>query len=206
MNSIDRLYAEEIGALLISSDGSVSENLPSHPLVLAGSFNPLHDGHRNMLRAASQIADRPAYYEISIVNVDKPVLPRTELEKRATQITSNGSSLIVTSAPRFTEKSSILPGATFVIGFDTYIRLMDKRYYPDHQAGSASAVENSLDLIHENGCRFIVAGRVDDHNQFRGLHDIEFEVPQRFRNMFTELDESEFRSDLSSTEIRNQSR
>ena len=68
------------------------------------------------------------------------------------QITADGSSLIVTSAPRFTEKSSILPGATFVIGFDTYIRLMDKRYYPDHIAGGASAVENSLDLINENGC------------------------------------------------------
>ena len=127
MISIDRLYAEEIGALLISSDGTATENLPSHPLVLAGSFNPLHDGHRSMLSAASQIVDRPAYYEISIVNVDKPVLPPVELEKRIAPITSDGSSLIVTSAPRFTEKSSIIPGATFVIGFDTYIRLMDKQ-------------------------------------------------------------------------------
>jgi hypothetical protein len=206
MNSIDRLYAEEIGALLISSDGSVSESLPSHPLVLAGSFNPLHDGHRSMLSVASQIVNRPAYYEISIVNVDKPVLPRPELEKRAAQITSDGSSLIVTSAPRFTEKSSILPGATFVIGFDTYIRLMDKRYYPDHAARSVSAVENSLDLIQENGCRFVVAGRVDDHDQFRGMADVKVEIPTRFQSMFTELNESQFRSDLSSTEIRNRSK
>ena len=205
MNSIDRLYAEEIGGLLISSDGSASENLPTHPLVLAGSFNPLHDGHRSMLNAASEIVSRSAYYEISIVNVDKPVLPREELEKRTAQMTSDGSSLIVTSAPRFTEKSSILPGATFVIGFDTYIRLMDKRYYPDHLAGSVSAVENSLDLIHENGCSFVVAGRVDDHDQFRGMTDVQVEIPARFRSMFTELNESQFRSDLSSTEIRNRS-
>ncbi|MEE8045992.1 MAG: hypothetical protein V3T49_04055 [Dehalococcoidia bacterium] len=205
MKSIDRLYAGEIGGLVISSDGELSENLPSHPLILAGSFNPLHDGHRAMLGAASQVVNLPVFYEISIENVDKPVLPRAELDRRAAQITANGSSLIVTSAPRFTEKSSILPGATFVIGFDTYIRLMDKQYYPDHIAGGASAVENSLDLIHENGCRFIVAGRVDDHSQFRGMHDIEFEVPQRFRSMFTELSESQFRSDLSSTEIRNSS-
>jgi len=205
MNSIDRLYDEEIGALLISSDGGASEDLPSHPLVLAGSFNPLHDGHRSMLSAASQIVDGPVYYEISIVNVDKPVLPRTGLEKRAAQITSDGISLIVTSAPRFTEKSSILPGATFVIGFDTYIRLMDKRYYPDHTAGSVSAVENSLDLIQENGCQFVVAGRVDDHDQFRGMADVQIEIPARFKNMFTELNESQFRSDLSSTEIRNRS-
>ena len=206
MNTFDRLYAEEIGALLISSDGTVSEKLPSHPLVLAGSFNPLHDGHRSMLSVASRIVNRPAYYEISIVNVDKPVLPRVELEKRTAQIASDGSSLIVTRAPRFTEKSSILPGATFIIGFDTYIRLMDKQYYPDHLAGSGSAVENSLDLIQENGCRFVVAGRIDDHDKFRGMTDVQVEIPARFRIMFTELNESQFRSDLSSTAIRNRSK
>ena len=206
MNTFDRLYAEEIGALLISSDGTVSEKLPSHPLVLAGSFNPLHDGHRSMLSVTSRIVNRPAYYEISIVNVDKPVLPRVELEKRTAQIASDGSSLIVTRAPRFTEKSSILPGATFIIGFDTYIRLMDKQYYPDHLAGSGSAVENSLDLIQENGCRFVVAGRVDDHDKFRGMTDVQVEIPARFRILFTELNESQFRSDLSSTAIRNRSK
>jgi hypothetical protein len=206
MNSIDRLYAQEIGGLVVSADGTMSETLPGRPLVLAGSFNPLHDGHRSMLHAASQVVDRPAYYEISITNVDKPVLPRVELERRVAQITAQSSALIVTSAARFTEKSSILPGATFVIGFDTYIRLMDKRYYPDHITGSHSSVENQLDLINENGCRFVVAGRVDDHEQFRGLHDIEFEVPRRYRGMFTELSESQFRSDLSSTEIRNRAR
>jgi hypothetical protein len=206
MNTFDRLYAEEIGALLISSDGTVSEKLPSHPLVLAGSFNPLHDGHRSMLSVTSRIVNRPAYYEISIVNVDKPVLPRVELEKRTAQIASDGSSLIVTRAPRFTEKSSILPGATFIIGFDTYIRLMDKQYYPDHLAGPGSAVENSLDLIQENGCRFVVAGRVDDHDKFRGMTDVQVEIPARFRILFTELNESQFRSDLSSTAIRNRSK
>lgn len=206
MKSIDRLYAEEIGALVLLPDGEENESLPDHPLVLAGSFNPLHDGHRTMLNAAAKLVHRPPYFEISITNVDKPMLPRPELERRAARITADGSSLIVTSAPRFTEKSSLLPGATFVIGFDTYIRLMDKRYYPDHVAGSHSSVENSLDLIHENGCRFVVAGRVDDQNQFRGLHDIEFEVPKRFRSMFIELSESDFRSDLSSTEIRNRTR
>ncbi len=206
MKSIDRLYAEEIGALVISPQGEVSESLPDHPLILAGSFNPLHDGHRTMLDAASKVFDRPVYYELSIVNVDKPMLPRPELEKRAAQISAEGTSLIVTRAPRFTEKSSLLPGSTFVIGFDTYIRLMDKRYYPDHVAGAHSSVENSLDLIYENGCQFVVAGRVDDHDQFSGLHDIEFEVPARFRSMFTELTESQFRSDISSTKIRNSSK
>ena len=204
MNSIERLYAGKIGAIVISSNGEVSESLPCHPLVLAGSFNPLHQGHRRMLEAASLAVGGPTYYEISISNVDKPVLPEAELERRVARVTSNGNSIIVTNAPRFAEKSSILPGATFVIGFDTYIRLMDKRYYPDHVAGEHSPVENSLDLIFENRCGFIVAGRVDHQSQFRRLHDVEFEIPTRYRSMFIELTEAQFRSDLSSTEIRNQ--
>ena len=206
MSSIERLYADQISALVISPNGEVSESLPDHPLVLAGSFNPLHDGHRRMLEAASVIVDRAAYYEISITNVDKPVLRQEELERRAARVTSTGNSIIVTKAPRFTEKSSILPGSMFVIGFDTYIRLMDKRYYTDHVEGERSPVENSLELIFENRCGFVVAGRVGDQNHFRGLHDVEFKVPVRYRSMFIELTEEQFRSDLSSTEIRNQTR
>ncbi len=203
MNLIDRLYEEQIGAIVIGPDGVSTESVPDQPLVLAGSFNPLHDGHLAMLDAAQQMVNRQAYFEISIENVDKPRLAKSELQKRAAQISKTGGSLIVTNAQRFTEKSSLIPGAIFVIGMDTYIRLMDGRYYPDHVAGDHSAVENSLDLIDENGCRFIVAGRVDDRNQFTILHDIDFEVPMRFKDMFTELTETQFRSDLSSTEIRN---
>tara|TARA_A100001037_G_C15042453_1_gene586151 strand:+ start:74 stop:691 length:618 start_codon:yes stop_codon:yes gene_type:complete len=203
MNLIDRLYEEQIGAIVIGPDGVSTESVPDQPLVLAGSFNPLHDGHLAMLDAAQQMVNRQAYFEISIENVDKPRLAKSELQKRAAQISKTGGSLIVTNAQRFTEKSSLIPGAIFVIGMDTYIRLMDGRYYLDHVAGDHSAVENSLDLIYENGCRFIVAGRVDDRNQFTILHDIDFEVPKRFKDMFTELTETQFRSDLSSTEIRN---
>ena len=203
MNLIDRLYEEQIGAIVIGPDGVSTESVPDQPLVLAGSFNPLHDGHLAMLDAAQQMVNRQAYFEISIENVDKPRLAKSELQKRAAQISKTGGSLIVTNAQRFTEKSSLIPGAIFVIGMDTYIRLMDGRYYPDHVAGDHSAVENSLDLIDENGCRFIVAGRGDDRNQFTILHDIDFEVPMRFKDMFTELTETQFRSDLSSTEIRN---
>ena len=36
MNSVIRLYTEEIGALVIDVDGTQSESLPKKPLVLAG--------------------------------------------------------------------------------------------------------------------------------------------------------------------------
>ena len=201
MSSIDRLYAEEIPALVIAPDGALSESLPEKPLVLAGSFNPLHDGHREMLAAASELTGKVGYLEISIRNVDKPLLPRQELDRRAATIASNGLSLIVTSAPRFTEKSSVLPGSSFLIGFDTFVRLLDEKYYPDHVAGAASPVENSLNLIEENRCQFVIAGRTDEQRAFKELTAVE--IPQRYRKMFIGLSESQFRFDISSTELRN---
>lgn len=201
MSSIDRLYAEEIPALVIAADGALNESLPEKPLVLAGSFNPLHDGHREMLAAASELTGKVGYLEISIRNVDKPLLPRQELDRRAAIIASNGLSLIVTSAPRFTEKSSVLPGSSFLIGFDTFVRLLDEKYYPDHVAGAASAVENSLNLIEENRCQFVIAGRTDEQRAFKELTAVE--IPQRYRKMFIGLSESQFRFDISSTELRN---
>ncbi len=207
MNSIDRLYAGEIPALVITTTlattpgSTVSESLPQKPLVLAGSFNPLHDGHREMLAEASQLTGKTGYLEISIQNVDKPLLPRKELDRRAALIASDGMSLIVTRAPRFTEKSSVLPGAIFVIGFDTFVRLLDAKYYPDHVTRAASPVENSLGLIEENGCQFVVAGRIDDQQKFRELTQVS--IPPRYRKMFIGLSESQFRSDISSTELRN---
>ena len=204
MSSIDRLYAGEIPALVISPGGAVSESLPENLLVLAGSFNPFHDGHRRMLAVASELTGRVGYLEISIKNVDKPLLAQDELDRRTAAIAPEGLSLIVTSAPRFTEKSSVLPGAHFVIGHDTFVRLLDDKYYPDHVAGTASSVENSLDLIGENHCQFVVAGRADERQVFRELTMAE--IPSRYRKMFIGLSEAQFRSDTSSTELRNRSK
>ncbi|MCZ6539792.1 MAG: hypothetical protein O6922_08220 [Chloroflexi bacterium] len=210
MSSIDRLYAEEIPALVIAPapagarGNAISESLPENPLVLAGSFDPLHAGHHEMLAAASELTGQVCYLEISIVNVDKPLLPRQELDRRAAMIISGGLPLIVTSAPRFTEKSSILPGSSFLIGYDTFVRLLDEKYYPDHVAGTASAVENSLNLIEENHCQFVVAGRTDEQQVFKELTAVE--IPPRYRKMFIGLSESQFRSDISSSELRDRAK
>ena len=80
MNLIDRLYAEEIPALMISREDGLTESLPEKPLLLSGSFNPLHDGHRGMLSVACGVTGKSGFYEISIQNVDKPPMPRKILK------------------------------------------------------------------------------------------------------------------------------
>ncbi len=57
----------------------------------------------------------------------------------------------------------------------------------------------SLSSMRDLGCRFLIGGR-----HYGGeYHAAEsFRIPEEFRGMFEFLDESEFRADVSSTQLR----
>jgi hypothetical protein len=101
---------------------------------------------------------------------------------------------VLTREPLFVGKAALFPGCVFAIGSDTAERLVDPRYY-----GGVAGRDAALESIRANGCRFLVAGRVED-GAFRTLADIA--IPNSFRDLFVELPERAFRLDLSSTEIR----
>lgn len=170
-------------------DGSVSHAVPSEPLaIFPGSFNPLHDGHRALAAVVAQKFGRAVHFELSRTNVDKPELPDELLLARAEQFRGYAP-LWVTRAAIFEEKSALFPGARFVVGFDTAIRLLDAKYY----SGEAQR-DASLQTIRDRGCRFVVGGRVDAVGIFRtwGADHGLFEV----------LTEADFRVDVSSTALR----
>jgi hypothetical protein len=54
--------------------------------------------------------------------------------------------------------------------------------------------------IREQGCRFLVAGRADEHNNFLQLDDLD--IPRDFTDLFRPLPAQLFRRDVSSTELR----
>ena len=91
----------------------------------------------------------------------------------------------------------LYPECTFVIGWDTAVRLVDQNYY----GGSAQGMYKSLEQIERYRCRFLVAGRQSE-GQFMSLSDVR--VPERFQTLFTEIPESIFRMDISSTDIRTE--
>ena len=72
---LERLLAGEIRWVTRHPDGRMEAEGPVPPALLPGSFNPLHLGHREMLA----VAGRPAAYELSVTNVDKPPLPEGEI-------------------------------------------------------------------------------------------------------------------------------
>jgi nicotinic acid mononucleotide adenylyltransferase/nicotinamide mononucleotide (NMN) deamidase PncC len=165
-------------------------------LVFPGSFDPFHEGHRLMARIAEEVAERPLDYELSIENVDKPALDYLEIRDRAAQFTERR--LWLTRAATFLEKLAVFPESTFVMGADTYVRLADPRYY----GGSAEAAAGAARTIAERSRGLVVFGRVRE-GVFQEATRLD--VPRVLRDVTYFVSEREFRSDVSSTELRRRS-
>ncbi|ETK79825.1 hypothetical protein L915_14317, partial [Phytophthora nicotianae] len=184
-------------------------------LILPGSFNPLHKGHVDLARVAQQLVkDRtgvelPVAFELAVANADKGAIESSTISSRVAQFADDNASglgawpLLVTNATLFGQKAELLPGCAFVIGADTAVRIVDKKYYDMDEHKMVLA----LDRIARNDCSFVVAGRFDNkvENRFISADEVLDEhVPPVFRHLFIPLPESAFRNDISSTEIRQQ--
>ena len=197
--AIDQLVASEINRVSVQPDGQVRLSAPRPPMLLPGSFNPMHAGHVLLARVAEDLQQLPLAYEISVTNVDKPPLLGETIRHRLTQFAWK-SPVELTRAPTFLEKSRLFPSTTFVIGADTAERLVAPKYYGDDEVRMHEALEE----IGGSGNRFLVAVRVDAAGHVRKLNDIT--MAQRYTGLFIEIPEHRFRLDTSSSEIRARER
>jgi cytidyltransferase-like protein len=162
--------------------------------IFPGSFAPFHAGHQKMATLAKELLGRPVVLEISLANADKPPLDFLTLEERMNTIPRD-CPVLISRAPTFAEKAEIFPGATFVLGADTLLRIADPRFY----GGSREAMLQAITKIAQRGCRFLVFGRkVAD--QFLTLSQMC--LPPNLREICQEVPESMFRADISATAIR----
>lgn len=162
--------------------------------LLCGSFNPLHVGHRELRSAAGKFLGCKVGYELSVTNVDKPPLDYLTIAGRIGQV-EEGVVLAVTNRPLFSGKGEVFPGMWFVVGVDTAVRVVDPKY----AGGSEETLRGDLEKIRRGGCRFLVAGRKGPVG-YATRRDLK--VPRGYEEMFVELPESDFREDISSTELR----
>lgn len=191
---IDLLLSGLVEWIGVDVDGGMTCETGIEGAIMPGSFNPLHDGHIELRRAARMVLGCDVTFELSIANVDKPTLTRDDVTDRLGGLRGK-SALVLSRAHRFYQKARLFPGKTFVVGYDTAVRLVDPAYHGGDRAG----VIDDLEQVRDLDCRFLVAGRVVD-GTFRSLPDVD--VPTGYEDMFTEIPEAAFRWDVSSTEIR----
>eukprot|EP00750_Incisomonas_marina_P032624 INCI9245.1.p1 GENE.INCI9245.1~~INCI9245.1.p1 ORF type:complete len:245 (+),score=41.42 INCI9245.1:193-927(+) len=187
----------------------LSQEISQIKLVLPGSFNPLHKGHIGVLEEAAalqrlprdtSIEDGLAVFEISMHNADKGVIDEEELRLRLRGFYDIGASVVITAEhPTFVSKAKLLPGRSFVVGYDTAVRIVNPQYYegqdPQHMVAALQDIYNS-------GGRFLVGGRLCG-STYRCLTDDVLPLVEGLpQDLFIPI--PDFRVDISSTELRAQ--
>ncbi|HSR87951.1 MAG TPA: hypothetical protein VLL07_03275, partial [Pontiella sp.] len=185
--ALNRLLAGQIPYILVGQD-----ELPDHPVLLPGSFNPLHEGHVELLCAAERVTHRAGLLELSVTNVDKPPLDIIKLERRLLQLRGRFNA-VLTCAPTFVQKAELFPDAWFAMGYDTAIRLLSPAYHDN--------VPAMLSRFESAGTRFVVGGRLYQ-GTFQSLEGLD--IPPAYKELFIPIPETLFREDISSTEIRTE--
>ena len=190
---LSQLLSGDAGWVVVRN-GSMELEGKAPDALLPGSFSPMHQGHRGLAEAAMKITGIEVGYELSVTNVDKPVLEEAEILKRLAQFEET-ETVVLTRAETFFKKARLFPGRTFVVGWDTAIRLVAPRYYDNDTDAMMIALAEMLAA----GTRFLVAGR-EDQGVFKTLDDVP--APQGFGGLFKDIPEDRFREDISSTQLR----
>jgi hypothetical protein len=167
-------------------------------LLLPGAFNPLHDGHRQMLTIAERLTGLSGGYEMSVANVDKPFLDYQEISRRLAQFEDP---IWLTHLPTFIEKARHFSQSRFVVGIDTLLRIADDAYY-----ASESAMLQVFAEFAQLGVGFVVFGRDLQPDDFKVLDDVLHQLPDSLTELCTGVDAETFKDAISSTELRRLSR
>jgi len=185
-------------------------------VILPGSFNPLHTGHYTTLEmgvsalSSFNCCTSQGYFELCVTNVDKPSIPINEIIKRVEQFTSTNFPVLLTKAPLFLDKTMLFPGASYAVGIDLAIRLLDPKYTENNKDLMVNAILNMT----KQGTQFFVSPRTYGFAGIPSTFPIKFPadelltlgkimdyVPDMLKPYFTEINNITTK-DMSSSQLR----
>lgn len=220
-------FSKDINGLTFDNRFNCFEdiNLPENTLVFPGTFNPIHNGHIELVKVAliklGWDITKPnplIVFDIGCNNADKGFKSIDEIKKIIDQnviilkdsgITNFAFS--VSSVSLYSDKSYIYKNCYILQGSDTFERVLNTKYY-EH---SEYKLIFSLTEIFMNGCKLIIGGRLSSPSDSTILiSDKKFitassiinekgkNIPAKILDTYIELSEEDFRVDLSSSEIK----
>jgi len=160
-------------------------------LFVPGAFNPLHEGHENLIHAAKLTSGREPILSITANPPHKPHLTVPEMIAKVRHLKDHA--VYFNQDPLFIDQARRFPGAAFAIGADAMHRMLDPKWCP---------VEPMLEEFKQLDTKFYVSSRLVGTEYMDSLEVLRaHNMSLKYVGMFHGVEVP--RLDISSTQIRN---
>ena len=190
---VDKVCAKEGWRELMREEIQfISSHNEEPKLIFPGAFEPNSQSSSGNGSIGQKQIEKEVF-EVCIQNADKPPLSYHQIDSTLKQFTQSDK-WVLTKTGKFSDKAMIFKDATFIIGADTLLRMLNEKFYPSYK----SMIEE-FEIFNQQNTKFLVFGRVYGE-KFITLNDIS--LPENIKQRFEGFGEDIFRSDISSSQIR----